>query len=248
MTKVKQGVSLARMRQAGVFLRQLLNTLRENIVVGQSGVGLNALAEQFFAQKPVTSNFYNYHGFPAYICVSVNDHLIHGIPTDVQFKKGDIVSVDAGCIYRRYHSDAAFTVIVGGLANNEADAQLVTTTNNVLRAVQAIVVPDVAVGTIGAFIEQFVTKAGFYCPKNYAGHGIGTKMHEAPLIFNYGLAENGVRLKIGQTVCIEPMVQQGTEATVTLADGWTVANASHQNSAHVEATFLITADGAEILT
>lgn len=247
MTKVKPPYVISRMRYSGSQLRILLDLLKAHIHVGQTGVGLNKIAEHFFAEHDVSSNFYGYENFSAYICVSVNEHLIHGIPNAKPFQKGDLVSVDAGCVYRSYHSDAAFTQIVGE-PNCQQDQQLVATTYDALHEAAKLLVPKVTVGTIGAFIGDFVQQAGFYCPKNYAGHGIGTKMHEAPLLFNYGIKNQGVKLKLHQTVCLEPMVQIGTAETVTLSDGWTVMNANKQNSAHFEATLLVTAHGGEHLT
>lgn len=218
MTKVKAPYAISRMRHSGSQLRSLLDLLKEHICVGQTGVGLNKIAEHFFAEHDVTSNFYGYQNFPAYICVSVNEHLIHGIPNEKPFQKGDLVSVDAGCVYRSYHSDAAFTYIVAE-PNCQLDQKLVATTKDVLHEAAKLLVPQVTVGTIGAFIGDFVHKAGFYCPRNYAGHGIGTKMHEAPFLFNYGIKGRGVKLQLHQTVCLEPMVQIETAETVTLADG-----------------------------
>ncbi len=236
-----------KMRQAGQVLRQLLAHLKANVKVGTTGLELDALAATFISKAQCLSNFKGYHGFPNTICVSVNHHLIHGIPNDLPFQAGDLVSVDAGCIYQGYHADAAFSMIVGQ-GSEEAKKLLRVTQKALHKAIQKVKA-NVRVGTIAHTIESYVTKHGFHIPTSYAGHGIGTQMHQDPFIPNQGMpAGSGVQLPANTAICIEPMVQATTSATRVQADQWTVASGDQGLGCHFEHTILITKKGCEVLT
>lgn len=217
MVTIKNIHQIAKMRQAGQVLGQALVMLKEMTQVGVNCLDLDEAFHQFILEHGCQSNFLGYGGFPKTICISINEQLVHGIPIDRVLEDGDIVSIDAGCIFEGYHADAAFTKIVG-TPKNELDNKLVTVTKEALDLAIAILKPEIRVGDIGATIQQYVENQGFQVPRDYTGHGIGTSMHEDPFIPNYGQMGTGLRLKAGMVICIEPMVQTGTFQTITAAD------------------------------
>ncbi|WP_424526855.1 type I methionyl aminopeptidase [Spiroplasma endosymbiont of Glossina fuscipes fuscipes] len=247
MITIKTEQEIEYMRQAGAVLRQIHQELRAMIKPGVTGMMLNQRAEEIIAAHNCQPNFKGLYGFPAAICVSLNTVLVHGIPNNVPFQAGDLVSIDAGCAYKGYNSDGAFTVIVGNEANPK-HVKLLTVTETALTKAIAILKPDVRIGDIGAVIQTYVEGEGFYLPTEFTGHGIGRALHEEPMIPNVGVVGTGMRLQAGMTICIEPMVQIGTKAIKMLSDGWTPVSALGLGSAHFEHTILITKTGSEILT
>lgn len=215
-TKTEQ--EIVYMRKAGAVLKQIHQELRMMIKPGITGLMLNERAEAIIAANDCHPNFKGLYDFPAAICVSVNTVLVHGIPNNVPFQTGDLVSIDAGCAYQGYNSDGAFTVIVGAATNPE-HIKLLTVTETALTKAMAILKPGVRIGDIGAVIQTYVEGEGFYLPTEFTGHGIGRELHEDPMIPNVGLVGTGMRLQAGMTICIEPMVQIGTKAIKMLADG-----------------------------
>ncbi len=246
MTSIKTNIEIQKMTKAGEVLNNLLKLLKENIVSGNTGIKLDKLAKDFIFKNNCESNFKDYYGYPNYICVSVNSDLVHGIPNNIAFKEGDLVSIDAGCIYEGYHADAAFSVIIGE-ANSPEHNKLLTTTHESLKKACEILKSGISVGSIGYVIQNYVENKGFFLPTNYAGHGIGEKMHEDPIIPNVGKLGAGDILKAGMTICIEPMVQIGTNKTYVKKDKWTVSSKNHKYTAHFEYTILITETGYKIL-
>lgn len=205
------------MRQGGKILQVIHRHLRARLVVGMTGKKLDHLAGRLIRRHHCQPNFLGYYGYQHSICVSINNVLVHGVPTDQKFQPGDVVSVDTGLIYQGIHLDSAFTVIIAS-PRCPADQQLVTACQRALQAAVEVVRPGVAIGTIGHTIETCVNQFGFYVTRNYCGHGIGKAMHQAPEIYNYGRPGNGVKLKTNMAICIEPIVQAQAGPTKVLAD------------------------------
>lgn len=246
MVTMKSRRDVAKMREAGRIVALMHKVVKEMIKPGVTPKQLDQAAEKVVRDNGAIPSFKGYYGFPATLCVSVNDELIHGIPSDKPLKEGDIVSIDAGARYQGFHGDAAFTATVGKVQDEYL--KLMDVTEQSLYKAIEVVKPGIRVGTISNTIQKFVESKGYHLPKDYTGHGIGKKLHEDPHIPNYGEADTGMRLKAGMTICIEPMVQIGTDKTVVLDDEWTVVSADGSYSAHYEHTLLITQEGCEILT
>lgn len=217
MITVKNQEAINKMRQAGAILSQGLKMLDQATQVGVNCLDLEHKFATFLKAHGVQSNFLGYQGFPATICISINDQLVHGIPRNRVIQDGDIVSIDAGCILDGYHADAAFTKICG-FPKDKKDVILVEATEQALNEAIKIIKPGVRLGDIGAAIQTYIEKFGFYLPRDYTGHGIGLAMHEEPYIPNYGTKGTGIRLQSGMTIAIEPMVQIGTVETKVGAD------------------------------
>lgn len=247
MISIKSPSEIGKMRRAGKVLARGLAMLNQEAQVGVNCLTLEEKFANFLKKEHATSNFLGYHGFPATICISINDQLVHGIPQDRVIEDGDIVSVDAGCIVEGYHADAAFTKICG-FPKHPKDVILVKATENSLNKAIKIIKPGTRLGDIGATIQSYIEGLGLHLPREYTGHGIGLAMHEDPFIPNYGTWGTGLRLQAGMTIAIEPMVQIGTDQTKVGPDHWTVYSADHSMSAHFEATILVTPTGCEVLT
>ncbi|QGS52352.1 type I methionyl aminopeptidase [Spiroplasma tabanidicola] len=244
---IKNQDQINKMRVAGKVLSEALYNLKKMIKPGVNCLDLDKYFIEFITKKGCQSNFKNYFGYPAHICISINEQLIHGIPNNRLIQDGDIVSIDAGCIYQDYHSDSAFTVICGQ-AKDELHSKLVEVTERSLYLAIEQVRAGVRIGTISSTVQQFVEEYGFQLPKDYTGHGIGLEMHEDPFIPNTGIKETGMRLIEGMAICIEPMVQIGTDKTVVGKDDWTVSSKDNSMAAHFEHTILVTNGDPEILT
>jgi len=235
------------MREAGRVVARMHAAIRAAAVPGATTAELDAVARDVLAANGATSNFLGYHGFPATICASVNDELIHGIPGPRVLRDGDLLSVDCGAIVDGWHGDAAFTVQVG---STTPDAQaLLATAERALAAAVATMRPGRRVGDIGAAVDAVVSAAGYGSPRDYCGHGIGRAMHEEPDVPNRGRRGKGPELEPGVVLAIEPMLIAGGRDDVReLDDGWTVVSADGSLCAHVEHTVLVTEQGPEILT
>ena len=191
-------------------------------------------------------SFLGYGGFPASACVSVNEQVIHGIPSNRELKNGDIVKIDVGAIYKGYQGDCAGTYAVGEISE-EAQKLIDVTKESFFRGIEKAC-PGYRIGDIGSAIEEYVVANGFSVVRDYVGHGIGREMHEDPSVPNYGRAGHGLLLREGMTLAIEPMVNVGTWRVKSLSDGWTVVTLDGKLSAHYENTVAITANGPEITT
>jgi methionyl aminopeptidase len=214
---------------------------------GVSTGDLDRLAREVLARRDATSNFLGYHGFPAVICASVNDEVIHGIPGPRRLLDGDLLSIDCGAIINGWHGDAAFTMGIGAIST-EAQRLIATADRALAAAVQAMR-PGNFLGDVGHAIESIVSKAGYGNPPDYCGHGIGRAMHEEPDVENRGRRGKGGRLEAGVVLAIEPMlIAGGRDETHVAEDDWTVVTADGSLAAHVEHTVLVTADGPEVLT
>jgi methionyl aminopeptidase len=238
---------IASMRAAGRVVSEMHQAIREIAKPGVTTGELDAVAREVLARRGARSNFLGYHGFPAVICASVNDEVIHGIPGDRELLDGDLLSIDCGAIVDGWHGDAAFTMGVGTMS--EADKHLVHVAEQALMAGMMAMHPGAHVGDIGAAIASVVSAAGFGSPHDYCGHGIGRAMHEEPDVPNRGRRGKGPKLVAGGVLAIEPMLLAGGSDEVDeLDDGWTVVTADGSRAAHVEHTVLITNRGPEILT
>lgn len=242
--KSKDQVAL--MRRAGRVVAEIHEACTKATRPGVTTAELDAVARAVIERRGARSNFLNYHGFPAVICTSPNDVIVHGIPGDYSLEEGDILSIDAGAIIEGWHADAAVTIPVGKV-DSEAHRLIEVTRRSLEEAINRAVAGQ-HLGDIGAAVEAVATEAGFSVVREYVGHGIGTAMHEEPPVPNYGQFGRGVRLKEGYVLAIEPMINQGKAETETLEDGWTVVTRDGSLSAHFEHTVAITADGPVVLT
>ncbi len=247
---IKTPQELEIMREAGKINAEALAAARAAIQPGATTADVNAAAEAVLKKYGVYSPFKNYPGpypYPASTCVSINDELVHGIPSKTRkIKEGDIVTVDCGTVYRGFVADAAFTVGVGQIS--EVARKLLEVTEGALYAGIQQMKPGNRVGDISAAIQQYVESRGFHVTREYTGHGVGRRMHEGPQVPNYGVPGRGLLLRPGLTIALEPMVLVGTWQTRVLADEWTVASADGSLTAHFEHTIAVTEDGPVILT
>ena len=234
------------MRRAGRVVAEMHDVIRAALTPGTTLADLDALGREVLARRGARSNFLGYHGYPAVICASVNEVVVHGIPGDRALAEGDIVSIDCGAIVDGYHGDAAFTAGVGEIGD---DAQrLIDVTRAALEAGIAELVPGSRLGDLGAAVQGTVERAGFSVVREYVGHGIGTAMHEPPDVPNYGKRGRGKKVAAGDVYAVEPMVCAGRNVTAVLEDGWTVVTVDGSWAAHWEHTVAVTDDGPEILT
>ncbi|PWV94354.1 methionyl aminopeptidase [Paenibacillus cellulosilyticus] len=235
------------MREAGRIVADTHRLLKQSIRPGITTSELDQIAETYIRSQGAVPSFKGYNQFPASICTSVNDQLVHGIPNkDQKLAEGDIISIDIGAQYQGYHGDSAWTYGVGTIS---AEAQrLLDVTEQSLYAGLELIKPDVRLFTISHAVQKVVENAGLSVVREYVGHGIGTKLHEEPQIPNYGIPDRGPRLKPGMVLCIEPMVNIGERYVRTLEDNWTVVTVDGSWCAHFEHTVAVTEDGYEILT
>ncbi|NMA54460.1 MAG: type I methionyl aminopeptidase [Firmicutes bacterium] len=246
MIILKSPQEIERMRAAGRLTALAIAELKKVIAPGITTGELDAVAEKFIRDHGGIPTFKGYQGFPASICTSINNEVVHGIPGLRKVKTGDIVSIDIGVTYEGYVGDSAFTVPVGDVSLNVL--QLLRTTEEALYKGIAQAQVGGRVTDIGHAVESHVNQAGFSVVRDYVGHGIGTQMHEDPPVPNFGPPGRGPRLQEGMVLAIEPMVNVGSYRVQVLPNGWTVVTADGSLSAHFEHTVAITAAGPEILT
>jgi len=248
--ELKTPEQIAVMRRSGMLLSQVHDMLAGAIRPGITTAALDSLAEEMIRDHGATPNFLGYHGFPASLCISVNDVVVHGIPDDTALAEGDVVSIDGGCIVEGWHSDAARTHIVGA-PRREADTELVRLTEQALWAGIAALAGAERVGEVGAAIEDFVTEtAGDTLShlEDFGGHGIGTAMHQPPDVMNYRTRTRGPRVRSGMCLAIEPMLIQGPGEWRLEDDDWTVRATGGGRAAHWEHSVAVTAQGLVVLT
>ncbi len=245
--ELKSAEELATMRRAGAVVADILVLLSKTIVPGMTTGDIDRIAREELKKRGAKPAFLNYHGFPAVICLSVNHEVVHGIPSPKRvLKDGDILGVDFGCVIDRFYGDSAVTVPVGTVS---PEAQrLIRVTRESLEKGIAAVKAGARIGDIGAAVSAHAEAAGYGVVREFVGHGIGRALHEEPPVPNYGKPGTGPRLKAGMTIAIEPMVNLGTAAVETLADGWTAVTKDRKLSAHFEHTVAVTETGAEVLT
>jgi methionyl aminopeptidase len=234
------------MRRAGRLVGHTLSTLVEALRPGITLLELDTQAERVIRDGGGIPSFLGYHGFPATLCLSPNDWIVHGIPNGYVLKEGDILSIDCGAIVDGWHGDAAVTVPVGRV--DDAARRLIETTERAMWAGIAQVRAGNRLSDIGHAVEKVAAAPGYGVVREYVGHGIGTRMHEEPQVPNYGRPGRGLRLEAGLVLAIEPMVNEGGPSSRVLDDGWTVVTLDGSRSAHFEHTVAITPEGPEVLT
>jgi len=244
---LKSSKEIEKMRRAGKVVREVLELVRSHVKPGATTLDLEKAAEARLKELGVKAAFKGYHGYPCVLCTSVNSEVVHGIPSASRvLKQGDIVSVDFGVVVDGYYGDSAITVPVGAI---DATAErLLKTTEESLKAGIAAVRPGATLGDVGAAVQGVVEREGFSVVRDFVGHGIGSQMHEDPQVPNFGQAGQGMKLKPGMVIAIEPMVNAGRPDVMVLEDGWTAVAKDGSMSAHFEHTVAVTANGASILT
>ncbi len=238
---------LSKMRRAGRVVAEMHEETRAAIRPGVTTAMLDKVARGVLERRGATSNFLNYHGFPAVVCTSPNAMIVHGIPSEtVVLEEGDIISVDCGAIIEGYHGDAAYTAGVGDVSA-EATRLMEVTEQSLWAGIDQLR-PGNRLHEVGRAVQAVAERAGFSVVREYVGHAIGTAMHEEPQVPNYWPGTPGPTLKTGMVFAIEPMVNAGTPGTVLLEDGWSVVTADGALSAHFEHTIAVTEDGPEVYT
>ena len=247
MITLKNAAQITAMRDAGRITGEALLIARDMVRPGISTYEIDLAIRRHIEKCGATPAFLGYHGFPASACISINDEVIHGIPSkDRILKDGDIVKIDTGATYRGYVGDSARTIPVGNVSE-EAKKLIQVTRDSFWAGVEKLEAGN-RLGDVGSAIDTLVRQNGFSTVKRYVGHGIGTKMHEQPDVPNFGTPGRGIRLSAGMTLAIEPMVNVGRADVIELNDGWTVKTADGSLSAHYENTVALTSNGVLILT
>ena len=247
MIQIKNSVQIATMREAGRITGEALLVARDRIRPGISTKELDDAIRHHIEKRGAKPSFLGLYGFPGSACISINDEVIHGIPSKKRIlQDGDIVKIDTGAIYHGYVGDSARTIPVGNVSD-VARKLIEVTRNSFWAGVDALQVGN-RLGDVGSSIDAVVRQNGFSTVKKYVGHGIGTEMHESPDVPNYGTPGRGIRLCAGMTLAIEPMVNVGGCDVKVLPDGWTVKTLDGSLSAHYENTVALTSDGVLILT
>ena len=246
MIIIKSDQEIVTMRQAGRIVGTVFEILKSQVRVGMKTKELDVIAAREVERLGAKPSFKGYRGFPANLCVSINDEIVHGIPDERVLDEGDIVSLDLGTIFMGFQSDAAVTVGVGKISPQAK--RLIETTEGALRAGIAAAYPEARLGDISAAIQNYAESRGYSVVREYTGHGIGREMHEEPQIPNFGLPGTGPVLKKGMALALEPMVNAGDWRTRLGDDHWAVSTADGSLSAHFEHTIVITDTKAEVLT
>ena len=246
---------VACMRRAGLVVSAALEAVREAATAGTTTAALDAVAATVIAEAGATASFLGYEGFPASVCVSVNDAVIHGIPGDRALADGDLVSVDCGAIVDGWHADAALSFVVGGdAAADPRDLALVQATEDALWAGVAALATADRLSAVADAVEDSVTEAAerdgthYGIVEDYVGHGIGTAMHQAPDVLNYRTRERGAKVRPGMCLAVEPMITRGDQLTQVCEDDWTVVTRDGSRAAHHEHTVAVLEDGVWVLT
>lgn len=240
--QIKTLDQLKTMRRAGLLVGQTLELLRSSIKVGMRTDALDAIAEANIKRGGGTSNFKGYHGFPATICVSINDEIVHGIPGDRVIEEGDVVSIDCGAIIDGWHGDAAISIGVGNI--DSADQKMMDVCEESMWRGIAAGGAGVKLSNIGHAIEEYVKSQGKYgILQEYGGHGIGTEMHQEPHVLNFGKPGSGPEITPGFALAVEPMITRGSHKTKILSDEWTVVSADKSRGAHFENSYCLLPDG-----
>ena len=247
MITIKNSAQIQKMREAGAMLHDVLTQLRGKIEPGITTHELDHFAEKLIRSYGAIPSFLNYEGYPASICSSVDNQVVHGIPSkSTVLREGQIVSIDAGLILDGWQSDSAFTAPVGSIS--EEAQRLIDVTEESFFAALDVAKEGYRVSDIGHVVQQYVESRGFSTVRALCGHGIGREMHEDPSVPNYGIPGHGVRLRRGMTICIEPMIAAGDYHVKTLKDGWTVVTSDGSLCSHYEHTILITDGEPELLS
>ncbi|HKD92280.1 MAG TPA: type I methionyl aminopeptidase [Terriglobales bacterium] len=244
----KSASEIEKMRRSGRIVRQVLDELSAMVAPGISTMDLERVADKKVRELGAKPAFKGYYDYPCVLCTSVNDEIVHGIPSERrELKQGDIVSIDCGVVLDGYYADAAVTVPVGNHVKPEVAKLLEVTRKSLERAIQTARIGN-TLGDVGAAVQELVEANGFSVVREFVGHGIGTRLHEDPQVPNYGTRGQGTRLREGMVLAIEPMVNAGKPGARVLQDRWTAVTEDGSFSAHFEHCVAITADGPEVLT
>lgn len=246
MIKIKSEREIELMRKAGEIVGLTHNYLKQFLKPGITTLEIDKLANDFILKQNATPSFKNLYGFPGTICISINEEVVHGIPSNRKLKDGDIITLDIGACYKGYHGDSAWTYPVGNV-KTEILEFLKQTEESLFKGLEVIKAGS-RVGDIGYAVSEVAHKYNLGVVKELAGHGIGSEVHEDPDVPNYGKKGTGPILKEGMVIAVEPMLNLGTEEIYMLDDDWTIVTADDLPSAHFEHTVLVTKDGYEILT
>ena len=247
MIQLKNSAQISAMKEAGRITGEALLIAREHVREGVSTYELDKLIREHIERSGARPSFLGYAGFPASACISINDEVIHGIPSNKRIlQEGDLVKIDVGAFYKGYHGDSARTIPVGRVSD-EAARLIEVTRRSFFAGVEQMKIGN-RLGDVGSAIQECVEKAGFSVVRRYIGHGIGKELHEQPDVPNYGTAGRGTRLCAGMVLAIEPMVNVGTEKVLEMPDGWTVKTEDASLSAHYENTVALTSEGVVITT
>jgi len=246
MIQYKTSEEVQLIKQSADILGRAHGEVAKHIKEGVKTSFLDKVAEEFIRDHNGVPSFKGYNGFPASLCISVNEVIVHGFPSDYELKDGDIISVDCGVFHQGFHSDSAYTYPIGEVSPS-VKALLKVTRDSLYLGIEQAVVGN-RIGDIGFSIQKFVEAKGYTVVRELVGHGLGKKLHEAPEVPNYGKKGSGILLKAGMVIAIEPMINLGTRNIVQERDGWTIRTADRKPSAHYEHTVAILEDKTEVLT
>ena len=247
MIEIKSEREIALLKEAGRIVALCHEEMRKQVRPGISTQELNDICEKIIIENGATPSFKGYGGFPSAVCASVNEVVVHGFPSKMQIlKEGDIIAIDIGACYKGYHGDSAWTYAVGQISDK--DKRLMEVTHEALFRGLEKVCEGVHLGDVSAAIGDFATNLGYGVVEEFTGHGVGRKLHEDPVIFNFGVPGTGPILKEGMVLAIEPMINAGTKRVRILSDGWTTVTRDKSKSAHYEHTIVVRKNGYEILT
>lgn len=243
---IKSSEEIELLKIAGQIVGDTHNYLKQFIKPGITTKELDKLAYDYIISRDATPSFLNYEGYPASICTSVNEEVVHGIPSDRVLQEGDIISIDIGACYKGYHGDSAWSYPVGNIS--EEKKYLLKHTEQSLYEGLSVIKPGMKIGDIGYAVEKYALDHKLGVVKELVGHGVGRHLHESPDVPNYGKKNTGMTLRKGMVIAVEPMLNLGTANIYILDDDWTIITADDKPSAHFEHTIVVTKDGYEILT
>lgn len=246
MIRIKSEEEIELLRENAIMVSKTLAEVGKAIAPGVTTMELNKIADTYIRDNGAIPSFLNYEGFPYSICVSVNDTVVHGFPSQYHLKEGDIVSIDCGTLYKGYNGDSAYTFAVGEVSEETKKLLEVTEKSLYLGAEQAIA--GKRIGDIGHAVQQYCESFGFSVVREMVGHGIGRKMHETPEVPNYGMPGQGKKLTDGMVICIEPMINAGTRHIYVEGNNWEIKTEDGKNSAHFEFMVVVRGGKSEILT
>ncbi len=246
MIQYKTSEEVQLIKQSADILGRAHGEVAKYVKQGVKTSFLDKIAEEFIRDHQAVPSFKGYNGFPSSLCISVNEVVVHGFPSDYELKDGDIISVDCGVFHQGFHSDSAYTYPIGEVSPSVI-ALLKATRDSLYLGIEQAVVGK-RIGDIGCAIQKFVEAQGYTVVRELVGHGLGRKLHEAPEVPNYGKKGSGVPLKAGMVIAIEPMINLGTRNIVQERDGWTIRTADRKPSAHFEHTVAIFENNTEVLT
>ncbi len=247
MIEIKSEREIALLKEAGRIVALCHEEMKQQVRPGISTYELNEIVEKIILEHGATPSFKGYGGFPSAVCASVNEVVVHGMPSKKQIlKSGDIIALDIGACYKGYHGDSAWSYAVGSISKE--DQQLLQVTHDSLFKGLEQVREGVHLGDVSAAIGNYASSFGYGVVEEFTGHGVGRKLHEDPAIFNFGVPGTGPILKEGMVLAIEPMINAGTKYVKILADGWTTVTKDKSKSAHFEHTIVVRKNGYEILT